>query len=98
MGDKDVGPSIIKIGVSKELDKRLKDLNKHSPHKVYLLKAFGNLLEEDAYRIEGILHELYKAQKVNFRRKFDGYTEWFYLQSDLEDVYNNVNKLLKSEL
>lgn len=69
-----------KIGCSNNIDKRLHDLNKNTPHEITLIHSIET---NNKYTLEKELHHKYKDKRVK--------GEWFdLLDSDIEDIKNIV--------
>ena len=52
---------IYKIGVSKDVNKRIKQLQTGNPETIYLINKFHS---EYAYKIESVLHRRFKSKHV----------------------------------
>lgn len=76
--------SLYKIGISKDIEKRLKSLQTGSGISLILMKSF---LTTNSFKLESSLHAYYKLKKVN--------SEWFELT--LEDVEGFLNVCEKQE-
>lgn len=85
--------NIYKIGVTKDVDKRIKQLQTGSTEKITLVDKF---LSEYPFKLESYFHYKYKDNKVN--------GEWFYLseenlndfQKDCSSFEHNYKCLTKS--
>lgn len=86
--------NIFKIGITKNIFRRFsnfKDING--------IKIKCSVLIKDYKKHEKILHEHFKNKQVEFRDKFDGYSEYFNLQdSDLEYIKNYLYKYIENSI
>lgn len=55
------GEGIYKIGVSKNVERRVKQLQTGNPEKIEIIKTF---LSQYPYKIENVLHRRYKVKHV----------------------------------
>ena len=75
--------NLVKIGISNDVEKRMKGLYGNSPTPMELVDAFGPFSDKDAYKIERYMHKLYKDK--------NDHGEWFRINDD--DVSNICNTL-----
>ena len=82
----------VKIGMTKDLIKRLKDLQTGNPNQLKYYKYFPiSSCKSTCYRMEKFLH--LKYHEVCIRK------EWFYLSlNKLENICININKFLQNEI
>jgi len=83
----------VKIGISNNVDKRLKQLKKSTPFDIELYKSvdYGGVYEHS-------LHTTYKSNNTTFDTAFDGSTEWFILDDKLKRYIDSVDiKKLKKK-
>lgn len=70
--------NLYKIGCSKNIDKRLHDLEKNTPHKINLIHSIKT---DNKYKLENELHQKYKDKRSK--------GEWFSLSdSDIQNIKN----------
>lgn len=70
-------PEKIKIGVSKNPHKRLKEIQAASPFPVFLLEVFDCKTRDNAFKVESMVHKFFNKQSCDLFG-FDGATEWMY--------------------
>lgn len=70
-------PEKIKIGVSKDPHKRLKEIQAATPFPVFLLEVFDCKTQDNAFKVESMVHKFFNKQSCDFFG-FDGATEWMY--------------------
>lgn len=75
---------IYKIGVSKNVEKRVKQLQTGNTEQIYLVNKFHS---NYPYKIESYLHNIYKSNTIS--------GEWFYLSDD--DVNSFIDNCKKCE-
>lgn len=78
---------IYKIGVAKNVERRLKQLQTGNPEPIILVSKFKS---ERAYKIESILHRRYSLNRIE--------GEWFYLTDSQVDNFNHECMLLEENL
>lgn len=90
-------PTIIKIGVSINEDKRSKEVLK-SAHKagvfipaLHVAKTWEGPTDL-MQRIESIMHENYAEWNIKFPAKFDGCTEFFYYTPETAEVFDIIEE------
>lgn len=72
-----------KIGITKNLEQRLRDLRCFVPDIVLKISVFVS----DSGRVEKFIHKKYKDNNVKFRERFPGSSEFFTLnESDVKDI------------
>lgn len=69
---KENNPFEIKIGVTDDIDKRLKTLQTGNSDNLFV---YHYEEREDAYKIEKKLHKIFSENRINDREK----SEWFYI-------------------
>lgn len=72
--------NVCKIGISNNIDKRIKQLQTGCPYRIDLVKAHKT---EMASKIEKIMHRKYSPKKVDYN-EYSLVGEWFYI--DIGDV------------
>ena len=65
----------IKVGITKDLDKRLKQISQDVGNVVVLFEANGKY--EVIRRLENEAHNEFNDYNLTFNEKFNGFTEWF---------------------
>lgn len=81
-------PTLIKIGITNDLKKRLRCLRYSTPHPVVKLVSYLFPHGADAYKLEQEVHNVF--HELNARLKgFDGATEWFKYSSEMLDYISN---------
>ena len=90
-------PTMMKIGVSVNEDRRSKDVLKRA-HKagvsipaLYVAKTWEGPTDLMQH-IEGIMHENYAEWNVRFPTKFDGYKEFFYYTPETAEVFDIIEE------
>lgn len=73
----------IKIGVSFNVQNRIKKFKKE----VQIIKVLPR-----CGKFENRLHKIFNYCNINYKVKFDGYTEWFRPDKDLLTFINKVDK------
>lgn len=81
-------PTLIKIGITNDLKKRLRCLRYSTPHPIFKLVSYPFPRGADAYKLEQEVHKVF--HELNARLKgFDGATEWFKYSSEMLDYISN---------
>ena len=79
----------VKIGVTKDLNQRLKQMSVHTPYHIDVL-AFSEVLHDG---IEGL--DLRVALESNYHRDLEEYHhqgEWFHLSGEVLDLIDYINE------
>lgn len=85
-------PTILKIGVTNNLNKRLSQLKYSTPFKIFKLISYSMITGRDAYHLEQKIHRVFKNKNAGLSG-FSGATEWFNYSPDILDyVRYNHNK------
>ena len=80
-------PTLLKVGVTNNLKRRLHQLRRETPHHVVKLVSYPFPRGADAYKLEQEVHQVY--HELNARLKgFDGATEWFKYSPAILDYIN----------
>lgn len=80
-------PTLIKIGVTNDLKRRLRQLQRETTHPVVKLVSYPFPHGDDAYKLEQEVHKVFR--ELNARLKgFDGATEWFKYSPTILDYIN----------
>ena len=82
----------VKIGRSKNVDNRFKQLKSTTPFDIELLKVIDN-----GGMFEKKIHKSFEHCNLKFNKPFDGYTEWFYIDNKLNSFISSIDnkKLIK---
>lgn len=85
------GTQNVKIGVAKDVNARLKDLQTGNANQLEIINTILFPTEEDAYRVENLLHKKYISDHIR--------GEWFKYREDflLENISNYINKNVKQK-
>lgn len=82
-------PTYIKIGVSNDFDRRLKEIVSRTPFPTYVLKVFTFEAGCATLQLEQLAHAVFADRNCHFEG-FDGCTEWFWYSHEiLEFIENN---------
>jgi hypothetical protein len=76
----------VKIGRSKDIDKRFKQLKSATPFDIEILKTIDN-----GGMYESYLHKEFDDNNLTFSKPFDGFTEWFYIDDKLNKFIYNID-------
>jgi hypothetical protein len=76
----------VKIGRSRNVDKRFKQLKSTTPFDIELLKVIDN-----GGMYESYLHKEFIDNNLSFSNPFDGFTEWFYIDDKLNRFIYNID-------
>ena len=91
LSDSLTSPSLIKIGVANDVDKRLKILKVKTPFPIFEVKRFYFKTGTEAYRFEQYCHECLNVFNACMS-DFDGCTEWFFYNNNLLEWVENESK------
>ncbi|EAV6743019.1 hypothetical protein FA821_13285 [Salmonella enterica] len=81
--------SLIKIGITNFYDQRIKSLEKATPFKFRLLHKITAHGQSIINR-ETDFHRRFKKSQAKFDQKFDGYTEWFYMDDEIKRLLAEI--------
>ena len=76
----------VKIGRTKNIESRLRKLKSTTPFNIDLLKII-----ENGGKYESRLHKEFDDNNLTFSNKFDGFTEWFYIDDRLNRFISNID-------
>lgn len=80
-------PTLLKVGITNNLKRRLHQLRRETPHHVVKLVSYPFPRGADAYKLEQEVHKVF--HELNARLKgFDGATEWFEYSPVILDYIN----------
>lgn len=80
-------PTLLKVGITNNLKRRLHQLRRETPHHVVKLVSYPFPHGADAYKLEQEVHKVF--HELNARLKgFDGATEWFKYSPAILDYIN----------
>lgn len=81
--DRDKKDNYYKIGIAKNIDKRIEKLNSGNPSKLYCLKSFEC---NNAFKIEQNIHKYYKECRLN--------SEWFEIEN-LQECIDYIESIIE---
>ena len=80
-------PTLLKVGITNDLKRRLRQLQRETTHPVVKLVSYPFPHGADAYKLEQEVHKVFR--ELNARLKgFDGATEWFKYSPAILDYIN----------
>lgn len=80
-------PTLMKVGVSVDPDKREKELKRRTPFPVFQVKTWYGTTER-MFEVEQKLHKHFANRNCHFEG-FDGCTEWFWYTPEVFDLLKN---------
>ena len=95
LSDSLTSPTVIKIGVANDADKRITILKSKTPFPVYEILRFDFEAGKDAYSFEQYCHYCLAVFNAGLTG-FDGCTEWFLYNNNLLDWIKNESKTLSN--
>lgn len=81
-------PTCIKVGVTNDFDRRLKEIVSRTPFPVHVLKVFPFEAGCATSQLEQFAHTVFADRNCHFEG-FDGCTEWFWYSHEIVDFLEN---------